>query len=491
MILKKYLLFILIFINQTIIAQTWQPLGPNDFNQAGFSAGQAAYTSLAFNGTTPYVVYQDYGNSNKATVQKFNGASWELVGTAGFSAAQANYTGLAFNGTTPYVVYSDYGNGNGGKVTVQKFNGASWELVGTAGFSAGQASFTCLAFSGTTPYVVYYDGGNSNKATVQKFNGASWELVGTAGFSAGAAFNTSLAFNGTTPYVVYTDEGNSNKATVQKFNGASWEVVGTAGFSAGGAYSTSLAFNGTTPYVVYRDAGNGNKATVQKFNGTIWEVVGTAGFSAGTVDYTSIISTGSQLIVAYSSVEAYAKTFSLATLPVKLTSFDAVLKYKKQVNLIWITASETNNDYFTIEKSSDGKVFEKIATIKSKGNGAAYESIDFNPSEGTSYYKLSQTDVNGKTEELGIKTVKLETLKQESLAVYPNPVVNGIINIQNKELSGLQTLLIYDLSGKQVLKDKVNFINGFVSYKMNIDLPKGTYILSVGDKNLKSKIVLK
>jgi len=274
----------------------WNALGT-----AGFSAGTAEYTSLAFDNGIPYVAYRDGGNSNKATVMKYtgNGATgWEAVGTAGFSAGTAEYTSLAFNNGIPYVAYSD--DANGSKATVMKYTGngtTGWEAVGTAGFSAGTADCTSLAFDNGIPYVAYRDGANINKATVMKYtgNGATgWEAVGTAGFSAGQTYYTSLVFDNGIPYVAYRDGANGGKATVMKYtgNGATgWEAVGTAGFSAGTADCTSLAFNNGIPYVAYRDGVNGWKATVMKYTGngaTGWEAVGTAGFSASDANSTSL-----------------------------------------------------------------------------------------------------------------------------------------------------------------------------------------------------------
>ena len=109
---------------------------------------------------------------------------WNIVGQPGFSATTASFTSLAFNGSTPYVAYQD--GAVAGKLTVKKFDGANWVTVGTAGFSAGIAGYISLAFDGSIPYVAYRDGGNNNKATVMKFDGANWVTVGTAGFSAGA-----------------------------------------------------------------------------------------------------------------------------------------------------------------------------------------------------------------------------------------------------------------------------------------------------------------
>ncbi len=268
-----------------------------DVGAAGFSAGGAQYTSLAFNPSTnqPYVAYRDVANGNKVTVMKFDGTSWVDVGTAGFSAGEVQFISLAFNPSTnePYVAYFDGGAPNLGRATVMKFDGTAWVNVGTAGFSAGAVQYTSLAFNPSTnePYVACSVGGDS-KVTVMKFDGTSWVNVGTAGFSAGVVNYTSLAFNESTnePYVAYRDGANSNKATVMKFDGTAWVNVGTAGFSAGSAAFTSLEFNPSTnqPYVAYEDAANGRKSTVMMFNDTSWVNVGTAGFSAGVVNYTSL-----------------------------------------------------------------------------------------------------------------------------------------------------------------------------------------------------------
>jgi methionine-rich copper-binding protein CopC len=320
-----------------------------DVGTAGFSAGAASYTSLAIaSDGTPYVAYADAGNSNKATVMKFDGNNWVTVGSAGFSAGAESYTSLAIapNGT-PYVAYRDAGNSN--KATVMKFDGNNWVTVGSAGFSASTANYTSLAITPNgTPYVAYQDGSNG-KATVMQFNGTSWVNVGNAGFSEGFVFSMSLAIapNGT-PYVAYRDFAKSNKATVMKFDGASWVTVGIAGFSsipvspslaiapdgtpyvacqASGSKVGVMMFNGTnwvnvgsaggvsagitsyaslaiafdgTPYLAYQDAANGFKATLIMFDGTNWVDVGNAGFSAGRADYTSLaINSSGTPYVAY------------------------------------------------------------------------------------------------------------------------------------------------------------------------------------------------
>ena len=73
---KIFTLCLLAFIGVTTAsAQTWQTVGA-----AGFSAGEADYTTLVFNGSTPYVAYLDAANSYKVTVKKFDGIDWVTVG---------------------------------------------------------------------------------------------------------------------------------------------------------------------------------------------------------------------------------------------------------------------------------------------------------------------------------------------------------------------------------------------------------------------------
>ncbi|MDN4601627.1 S-layer homology domain-containing protein [Paenibacillus sp. F6_3S_P_1C] len=257
-----------------------------DVGGAGFTAGQVENISLVFDREgTPYTVFRDLGNNNKATVMKFNLGQWEPVGAFGFTPGEAWTSSLAFDAqNVPYVAYQDMDNSN--KATVMKFNGSQWEVVGSAGFTPGTAVDVSLAFNpSNVPYISYRDGSRGNKMTVMRLSGNQWEVVGGAGFSAGAAYSSSLKFNPAgMPYVAYQDAANSNKATVMKLNGSQWQVVERAGFTTGQASDPSLAFGPDgSPYLAFQDGSTSYKATVMKFNGSQWEVVGNAGFSSGSV----------------------------------------------------------------------------------------------------------------------------------------------------------------------------------------------------------------
>lgn len=239
---------------------------------------------------TPYMAYQN--NWNGAAVMKFDGSNWVQVGVPNFSMAGASYIAMDIDASgTPYVAYKDAYFMYSDKVTVKKFNGTTWEDVGLPGFSAGAAEHVSITIDGGgTPWVAFADGANSSRLTVMRYLGGSWSLVGSAGFSAGGVSFTNIQTNAAgVPYVAYKDDGNGGKATVMRFNGTSWVAVGSVGFSASSAEYVSMDMeDANSIYVAYRDGGNGSRATVMRFNGTSWSVVGTVGHSSGAVNFVSI-----------------------------------------------------------------------------------------------------------------------------------------------------------------------------------------------------------
>lgn len=143
---------------------TWNTVGTTDF-------AFASTMSIAINSNNiPYVAYVDQG-TYKSTVMKYNG-SWSTVGSANFTADVTANTDLAIDSSdTPYVVFRDGANSD--KATVMKFDGSVWNIVGTAGFSANNVDSTTIAIDNSdTLYVAYTDHNQStlsSKATVKKF----------------------------------------------------------------------------------------------------------------------------------------------------------------------------------------------------------------------------------------------------------------------------------------------------------------------------------
>lgn len=113
------------------------------------------------------------------------------------------------------------------------------------------------------------------------------------------------------------------------------------------------------------------------------------------------------------------------TLPVELLRFEAEPAGGKVI-LKRETATEINNDYFTIERSEDGVAFEALKKEPGAGNSLrniVYTSYDDAPFLGTSYYRLKQTDFDGTSVYSAIKKVNLVNIvaNPPSLSLWPNP----------------------------------------------------------------------
>lgn len=128
-------------------------------------------------------------------------------------------------------------------------------------------------------------------------------------------------------------------------------------------------------------------------------------------------------------------------LPIVLLSFSADLNDDGHVQLRWTTAQEINNDYFTIEHSTDGTDWDELYTVKGAGNSEyylTYDTTDISPSQGTNLYRVRQTDFDGTSSVSPVKEVSFQNM---TLEVFPNPA-RDIVNIVTNQESTLQYYLI-------------------------------------------------
>ncbi len=153
--------------------------------------------------------------------------------------------------------------------------------------------------------------------------------------------------------------------------------------------------------------------------------------------------------------------------PISLVKFEAE-KLAEKVKISWTTATEINNDKFIVERSSNGNDFELVSEIKGAGNSKelnTYELIDENPLKGTSYYRLTQIDFDGRLESFAPVAVKMNA---KSLEVQAWSASEGTINLNVYSPSNTTTeILIRDLSGRTIVSEKVNLTEGY--QKLNID----------------------
>ena len=112
---------------------------------------------------------------------------------------------------------------------------------------------------------------------------------------------------------------------------------------------------------------------------------------------------------------------STGPLPIELLFFKALVANENQVLCKWSTATEINNDYFTVEKTQDGINYEFVTNVTGAGNSNTtlnYSIIDPSPYLGISYYRLKQIDFNGQYTYSQLEPINLNTI--EIINIYPN-----------------------------------------------------------------------
>lgn len=183
----------------------------------------------------------------------------------------------------------------------------------------------------------------------------------------------------------------------------------------------------------------------------------------------------------------YAYYKNSGPLPVELLSFKAEAA-ESRVKLEWATATEQNNDFFTIERSTDGISFSSIATVDGSGNSSStleYSTEDPAPAEGLNYYRLRQTDFNGDYKYFRIASVDYQYRTLYS-SVYPNPSTGNFI----VESSIDTDYRIVDAAGQLIRTFHTNAGN---NYSMQVSgLENGVYFLTgnSGKNVVQSKVVV-
>ncbi len=180
--------------------------------------------------------------------------------------------------------------------------------------------------------------------------------------------------------------------------------------------------------------------------------------------------------------EINKRNFTLATidnvtspLPIDLLSFDAVAKHGA-VALNWQTASEINNDFFTVEKSRSANDWEVVAIVKGAGNSSSlltYDAMDPTPYKGVSYYRLKQTDFNGDYDYSSIQAVNFNE-QEMGVVIFPNPSENQItIQASKQELSSIR---IYNSLGQDVTAQSKRLSGSDSMVVIDLSsLPSGVY----------------
>jgi len=171
---------------------------------------------------------------------------------------------------------------------------------------------------------------------------------------------------------------------------------------------------------------------------------------------------------------------STAPLPIELLSFTAVCT-DGQVAIDWATATEKNNNYFTVEKTRDGVNYEPVARVNGAGNSSYvlnYRLTDTDPYQGVSYYRLKQTDYNDAYSYSYVVPAACDSGEPE-FTVYPTPSF-GNFNVFFKGITGKEVLLVVrnmmgeEFYSKGFMLDEHSFLQ---SINLSGKLIPGIYIV--------------
>jgi len=217
-----------------------------------------------------------------------------------------------------------------------------------------------------------------------------------------------------------------------------------------------------------------------------------SGVSAGTYPISGVFGDGDSYIVTVMDQYGCSDTYDSGPvqcikLPISLIAIDG--KATEQGNLIkWTTASEIQNDYYTLYRSVENNQFIKIGTID--GNGtvnttSAYKYLDRNAPAGLSTYKLEQTDNDGTVNYVGVVDVQRgESTTLSINSILPIPVISDL-QVSYQAVAGLTEIKIYDMVGRSVEDLEILSTNGLNFHNLNLNnLNSGVYFITLvnGDK---------
>ena len=279
-----------------------------------------------------------------------------------------------------------------------------------------------------------------------------------------------------TPPLYYSDSVNNGTMFTQSANFPINKSITDIAFdnrdsmyvgTQNGLYTTSLPFNPASS-VFSLNASNG-PLSVTSFAkdecGFLYTTTYFAGISKSTV--------------------AVDNTNTCNVLPIKLIGFSGTYNAGKKVNeLLWAIAFENDNVSFEIEKSGDGIHFLSIVKIAGAGNAnntVNYSYADNDPFAGISYYRLKQSDANGRYIYSNIIAIRNLKNGQNEMIIYPNPAQESItVNFTGKA-EDLKFQIFSISSGAIVSIEKKKFINSNTLLIPLTNFPTGIYLLRMID----------
>lgn len=304
--------------------------------------------------------------------------------------------------------------------------------------------------------------------------------VGVSTYGTAAADNLPLA-NGVTDMQPSGPVSDANNYVVDRW----WRINATGTPTADLTFSYRGVENTISPISCPADF-----IGAQRWNGTNWV---SPPVNPGSACVTSGI--GSALANGVTAFSPWILSRMNRFIPVEMLDFSVTCNNDDAI-LKWSTASEKNNDYFTVERSADGTNYQPIGFVMGAGSSSTIQNYSFADTDalsGTSFYRLKQTDFDGTTEVFS--PVSLSSCGNGGLNVVigQNPTTDGeiwvfITGAENKNVR----VSVTDILGQNLYTKNLIGITGSYLLNEHLQLAGGIYIVnaSTNDESFSKKIVV-
>jgi len=438
-----------------------------------------AYVKVSSMGTTSSRLWADNGALVTNAITGFNSDGFSVGTISGVNALGTTYYFVAMSASFPGLRTGSY-TGNGG---------SSQNIAYSSGSGLGIFNIIIPATSGGggvsgVDGTQYHFGVNSSGGTG---NGSGTGGIPVSGIQVYSSYNVT---GRTYHYISFVNSagisnGNSysgNNSDDRNYNSLGLNPLAAFIYKAGDSDISWKNNKISTDNTMFFTANASASNRIQSFI--------TGGFQLG--NDADVNATGSTYY--YMGIGGAA----VSTLPIELFHFDVQCATDKHsVNIHWTTASETNNDYFTIERSEDGANFVAIGTVKGAGNSTRsidYQFTDYEPAGSVNYYRLKQTDFDGRNKTFGIAAKNCSTDDQTNveLSLQENPISeSSVIYNLNYNHDGLVTMHLYNSLGMEIDQNTFYHRSGSNIYYRELPaIAPGVYMLSISDGANKKTVKL-
>jgi hypothetical protein len=408
-------------------------------------------------------------NAQLIVSDDFSATAGSALTSNGWTVTAANVTNV-INTVSPGLTFTDYVNTGVGNAAALANTGQDVFIGGTASNVDSVYATAMISVSAAQATGDYFFGLLPNNSNTN-FVGRVFIKSTSGGFLMGLAKGSTGTVYGTTVYALNTTYAIALKYAFRASSSTDDEVTLYV-------FTTSMPLTDPTTPEVGPISGTTDAPNISRM---LLRQGSASNASTLTID-------GVRL----------GRPWALGVLPVKWKSFTAT-KNTDATLLKWSTASETNNNYFEVQRSMDGKKFEAIGSVKGNGTTNKVSNYSFTDSKlatsKTVFYRLKQLDFDGKAEFSKTVSVTHEEIQMGLGASLPNPFNNELtLTLNANNTSSTATIVIMDMIGKTHYASTEQLLSGANTITINTtNMPDGIYFIraSYNGQTFTQKVVKK